>query len=245
MQRQCYGTHEHYGCHKRFRVRGSPPVRPVVFLYDNVFFRPEHKDKSLILDINEFPTGTRKLKPTSCAEYVDTAPLTDGRRLNLSSASGYPVPPGGRALSRLSLDRLTSRPAALTLERVSSESHVSIVHSNRHTPILALLYPYFLQRRHARGNERGLVRHYDDRRTFFLAFFCIGFPRTRRPGHDNATRVAFSSLRLSLSLSLTRWSETQKYAGLTRPPYLLAPPFDKWVSSQSRLYNPSPFKLAV
>ena len=45
------------------------------------------------------------------------------------------------------------------------------------------------------------------------SFVATGFPRTRRPGHDNATRVTFSSLkfvRLPLSLSLSRDGQKHK-----------------------------------
>ena len=73
------------------------------------------------------------------------------------------------ALSRSS-SRFTDSPAAkshlapFTLEHVSSENHVSAVHSNARIPFLysTLLSNEPVQRRYARGNERRLDQSCDD-----------------------------------------------------------------------------------
>ncbi|KAF8477728.1 hypothetical protein DFH94DRAFT_846111 [Russula ochroleuca] len=66
-------------------------------------------------------------------------------RLNSSSTNGHPFPPRDRTLS-VTLDQLTRIfpatkfcPAPLTLGRVSSESHFSVIHSNGRTPTRVLL----------------------------------------------------------------------------------------------------------
>ena len=103
------------------------------------------------------PSPCPRLAPDTLAEYACTAGISMTRMtgcVTFSFPFHFPVPTlpsaertpvSSRRWNVITLDQPTrifpvakSRPAPLTLERASSESHVSIVRSNSRTPTLVL-----------------------------------------------------------------------------------------------------------
>jgi hypothetical protein len=130
----------HHWCDKRVRISS-----PNFFLYDNVFFRPDHKEEFLILDTdkaNDFLSGTRKLKLSSGRANISSPLLIQSsmtRRISnmvllRQSRSTFPLPrPNSASAFALEQTPVSSRRSSIIL--LDQPTHTSSATKSRPTPL--------------------------------------------------------------------------------------------------------------
>ena len=130
----------HHWCNKRVSVSS-----PNVFWYDNVFFRPDHKEEFLILDTdkaNDFQSGTRKLKLSDVRTNISNPQLIQSsmtRRISMmislrQSRSTFPLP-RPNSESRLVLEQTPVSSRGPSIVMLDQPTHTSSATKSRPVPL--------------------------------------------------------------------------------------------------------------